>query len=296
MEVAMKTLIVALPTLLYLAAGSAHALTAAEYQSSLAAAAKAVEPGFAGFSAQRGEAFYRSTHGGDWSCASCHTDSPVAAGTHAVTRKGVKPLAPAANPALHRCREDRKMVQAQLQRRAQTRLHAARAGRLHRLPADLQVRQAMKAILATTLLAASASVLAGDHAYGPYPAAYVSECGSCHVAFPPQLLAAPGWQAVMNSLDRHYGVDTGLDAKSRATIADYLQQNASRRDKHATTAQPPRLTQTVWFRKEHGSLPATATKSLAAAAQCESCHTVAERGDYNERGLKLPPGFRHKEK
>ena len=92
----MKTLITAL---LVLGAGSAHALNAAEYQSGLAAAAKAAEPGFAGFSAQRGETFYRSTHGGDWSCATCHTDNPSASGTHAVTKKVVKPLAPAANPA-----------------------------------------------------------------------------------------------------------------------------------------------------------------------------------------------------
>jgi len=82
-----------------LAAGSAHALNAAEYQAGLAPAASAAEPGFAGFSAQRGEAFYRSTHGGDWSCATCHTDSPTAGGSHAVTRKAIKPLAPAANPA-----------------------------------------------------------------------------------------------------------------------------------------------------------------------------------------------------
>lgn len=89
-----------LATLLVLAAaGSAHALTAAEYQASLATAAKAAEPGFAGFSAQRGEAFYRSTHSGDWSCATCHTDNPAASGTHTVTKKTVKPLAPAANPA-----------------------------------------------------------------------------------------------------------------------------------------------------------------------------------------------------
>ncbi|MDP2792508.1 MAG: DUF1924 domain-containing protein [Sulfurisoma sp.] len=95
----MKSAILAiLATLALGAAASAHALTAAEYQAGLAAAAKAAEPAFAGFSAQRGEAFYRSTHGGDWSCATCHTDSPTQSGSHAVTRKAVKPLAPTANP------------------------------------------------------------------------------------------------------------------------------------------------------------------------------------------------------
>jgi len=155
----------------------------------------------------------------------------------------------------------------------------------------------MKRLLPLLLLAAGPA-LAGDHAYGPFPAKYVNECGSCHVAFPPQLLSAPGWQEMMNQLDKHYGVDASLDAAGRGTIADFLRQNASRRDKHAAppgSAQPPRLTQTAWFRKEHGPLPAKASKTLPAAAQCESCHTAAERGDYSEAGLKLPAGFRHKE-
>lgn len=88
----------ALATAALLASGSAQALTAAEFQSSLAIAAKAAEPGFAGFSAERGAAFYRSTHGGDWSCATCHTDSPTRSGSHAVTGKSVKPISPTANP------------------------------------------------------------------------------------------------------------------------------------------------------------------------------------------------------
>jgi uncharacterized protein DUF1924 len=55
-------------------------------------------PGFSGFSPQRGERFFKSAHGGDWSCASCHTDNPLAAGRHAKTGKAIAPLAPAANP------------------------------------------------------------------------------------------------------------------------------------------------------------------------------------------------------
>ena len=54
-------------------------------------------PGFQGFSAERGAAFYKSKHGGDWSCASCHTDNPAAEGKHAKTDKLIKPLAPSAN-------------------------------------------------------------------------------------------------------------------------------------------------------------------------------------------------------
>jgi len=49
-------------------------------------------------SAQRGELFFKSTHGNDWSCASCHTENPLAPGKHVKTGKAIAPLAPAANP------------------------------------------------------------------------------------------------------------------------------------------------------------------------------------------------------
>lgn len=49
-------------------------------------------------SASQGEVFFKSKHGGDWSCASCHGATPVTDGKHASTGKTIKPLAPAANP------------------------------------------------------------------------------------------------------------------------------------------------------------------------------------------------------
>ncbi len=60
--------------------------------------ARAEDPAWAGFSAARGDQFFQSTHGGDWSCATCHLRIPTAAGSHVVTRKPIQPLAPTANP------------------------------------------------------------------------------------------------------------------------------------------------------------------------------------------------------
>jgi mono/diheme cytochrome c family protein len=82
-----------------LGAGVAAPQTPAEIQRSYESAARQASPAFGSFSVQRGEAFFKSTHGGDWSCASCHTQRPVAAGRHAVTGKTIAPLAPAASPA-----------------------------------------------------------------------------------------------------------------------------------------------------------------------------------------------------
>ncbi|MFN7572434.1 MAG: DUF1924 domain-containing protein [Betaproteobacteria bacterium] len=58
-----------------------------------------VLPGFAGFSAQRGQALFAKVGNGDWSCTSCHTANPINPGKHAQTGKEIAPLAPAANPA-----------------------------------------------------------------------------------------------------------------------------------------------------------------------------------------------------
>ncbi|WP_414638952.1 DUF1924 domain-containing protein [Aquabacterium sp.] len=48
-------------------------------------------------SATRGQQFFKATHGGEWSCASCHGSLPTQAGRHASTNKTIGALAPAAN-------------------------------------------------------------------------------------------------------------------------------------------------------------------------------------------------------
>ncbi|MDO9165030.1 MAG: DUF1924 domain-containing protein [Rhodoferax sp.] len=64
----------------------AHAVTPAEQ--------------LAGYTAQaaRGQQLFTTTHGKDWSCASCHSATPTAAGKHASTGKAIGALAPAFNP------------------------------------------------------------------------------------------------------------------------------------------------------------------------------------------------------
>lgn len=46
----------------------------------------------------RGQQFFTTRHGHEWSCASCHGVAPTGPGRHAATGKAIGPLAPAANP------------------------------------------------------------------------------------------------------------------------------------------------------------------------------------------------------
>jgi len=67
----------------------------------ITAQAQAENPGFAGFSAERGKAFFLATHTGGKpetpSCTSCHGNSPFTVGQ---TRAGkvIEPLAPSKTP------------------------------------------------------------------------------------------------------------------------------------------------------------------------------------------------------
>ncbi len=81
-----------------LSASYASAATPVEIQKGFEAGARDGVPGFTGFSAQRGEQFFKSRHGNDWSCDTCHTANPLARGRHATTGKEIAPLAPLANP------------------------------------------------------------------------------------------------------------------------------------------------------------------------------------------------------
>ena len=49
-------------------------------------------------SPSRGEQFFNTKHGKEWSCSSCHENPPNHDTKHIVTGKVIKPLAPSANP------------------------------------------------------------------------------------------------------------------------------------------------------------------------------------------------------
>jgi hypothetical protein len=75
----------------------AHAETPADFLSAYTGQARKENPAFTDPSAARGQQFFQTVHGKDWSCASCHTLTPAGTGKHQITGKSIGPLAPAAN-------------------------------------------------------------------------------------------------------------------------------------------------------------------------------------------------------
>lgn len=153
----------------------------------------------------------------------------------------------------------------------------------------MNLKSIFSMIFAAGLLSGAAtSAFAGDHDYGPYPAYYSEECGSCHVPYPAQRLTQAGWETQINGLKQHYGTDASVDAPASRTILSYLVNNAAWKDKLAPTDTTGRLTLTRWFLKEHGSVPPKGKKF----SDCTQCHTQAAVGNYSESTLKTPAGWR----
>jgi cytochrome c553 len=131
------------------------------------------------------------------------------------------------------------------------------------------------------------------------PPAFAAECGGCHLAFPPALLAADDWHRVMANLDKHYGDNATLDEKTRRTIDEFLGRNAGsgRRTEGANAGKGalPRLTMTGWFRHKHDEVPTAVWKDkrVGSAANCAACHPRAEAGSFSEREIRMPGGQRH---
>src|SRR5512140_2839897 len=146
---------------------------------------------------------------------------------------------------------------------------------------------ALAAILAVPLVAHAD----GKHGRGlPLLPAYQQECSSCHVAYPPGLLPAASWQALMNNLPRHFGADASVDAATLKELSTWLTANGSKR--FLGSGRPPedRITRSDWFVREHREVPSHTWKlpAVRRPSNCAACHTTAEQGEFNERNVRLP--------
>jgi cytochrome c553 len=124
----------------------------------------------------------------------------------------------------------------------------------------------------------------------PRNAQWQTECGACHVAFPPRLLPAESWRAVMSGLDKHFGTDASLDPAAAREIRAFLEKNAGSRKYEAAGKPILRITETRWFKHEHDEVPVRTWNNpkVKSAANCAACHTQAESGNYSERNIRIP--------
>jgi hypothetical protein len=153
----------------------------------------------------------------------------------------------------------------------------------------------MKTSIALLLGLVSSAALA-DHMPIPTnaPPAFKAECGSCHLPFSPALLTAPDWRKVMASLDKHYGDNASLDDTTRKQIENFLVSNGGSERRLTGAGDPPRLTATTWFKREHDEVPSTIWRDprIKSASNCSACHSRADQGSFREREIVIPGGGR----
>jgi hypothetical protein len=144
-------------------------------------------------------------------------------------------------------------------------------------------------LLASTVLIAHEAMAGGKLATPPNER-WKAECGSCHIAYPPQLLPGEAWHQIMSQLDKHFGTDASLDPAAAGEISAYLERysGSTRRAQPATGSL--RITESAWFVHEHDEVPPATWKhpAVKSAANCAACHTTAEQGDFRERNIRIP--------
>ncbi len=146
------------------------------------------------------------------------------------------------------------------------------------------------AIIALVSVQPAPSVAADERLVVPRNDTWKTECGACHLAYPPQLLPARSWRAIMQGLDKHFATDASLDPATARGVQAFLEQHAGRDRGGPEASAPIRITDTGWFRREHRKIPAAswAHPDVRSRANCPACHRAAERGDFDEHSVRLP--------
>lgn len=144
-----------------------------------------------------------------------------------------------------------------------------------------------KWLVAAITLAVTSSALADSNRQPP-PAKYMEECASCHAPFPARMLPAASWQALMSSLDKHFGTDASVDPATVKALSAWLTDNASRRT--STRPRDDRLTLGADFVRKHREVPAAtwSRPAVRSASNCAACHGDSAQGRFSEHDVRIP--------
>ena len=129
---------------------------------------------------------------------------------------------------------------------------------------------------------------------------YVTECGSCHMAYSPGMMPSTSWSRIMNRLEDHFGDNAELEPDVAARISLYLDRYAA---DHVSSGRSPgiarslhgqaplRFTETRYFRYKHHEIPPRLVQNnpdIGSFSRCDACHSGAEKGNYDEHGVRIP--------
>ena len=126
------------------------------------------------------------------------------------------------------------------------------------------------------------------------------ECGSCHLAFHPNLLPARSWRKLMLEQDKHFGADLALDPPTSQALLTFMENNAAEKStteaafkiskslKNDTT--PSRITETPYWVRKHKEIAEADWRlpQVKSRANCAACHQDAEAGTFEDAAMSIP--------
>lgn len=126
------------------------------------------------------------------------------------------------------------------------------------------------------------------------------ECGSCHLAFHPNLLPARSWKQLLAEQGTHFGADLALDAATIDALRAFAVNNAAENTRTEAAfkilsslqpqAKPLRITETPYWIKKHEEIAAADWRlhSVKSKVNCAACHLDAEAGTFEDAAMRIP--------
>lgn len=133
----------------------------------------------------------------------------------------------------------------------------------------------------------------------PHNEMYDTECGACHLSYPPQLLPLESWQKILSILPSHFDSDVQIDDNALKSISKHLNSYSKRsfskdrslkKERDLADKRSLRITETTFFKKEHHELDAEtfSRPSIGSPANCIACHVSADKGIFDEHQIRVP--------
>jgi hypothetical protein len=128
---------------------------------------------------------------------------------------------------------------------------------------------------------------------------YLSVCGECHMAYPPGLLNAASWSALIQGASDHFGEDVSIESAEAEDLEIYLTSGAAE-NVHGELARDisrdlggrvvTRITDIPEIRKEHHELSSSvfSRKSIGGLSNCIACHKRADLGVFDDDEVSVP--------
>lgn len=128
---------------------------------------------------------------------------------------------------------------------------------------------------------------------------YLTTCGSCHMAYPPSLLNAASWSALIQGAASHFGETLPLDDTDAQELVNYLKKGSAENSQGELARDifrdlgnrvVLRITDVPEIRKEHRKImvEVLSRPSIGSLSNCIACHTGADRGVFDDDSVNIP--------